>query len=200
MATGYTLSRAAMYPTPGLRADLWRNTMATRNRPNSLAVRLALDLIIAVCTLALLTVPLTGLTVHEWLGLAVAVPLVVHLLLNWSWIVMTTRRFLRRLPGMVRSNYVLNVLLFVTMTTVIFTGIAISEAALPALGLPTLHNPSMRTLHSLSADALLLVVGLHLALNWRWVLTALRRTFGGSPGRRPGRGAAVPAAPETAAQ
>jgi hypothetical protein len=134
-----------------------------------------LDLMIALAILALSTVPLTGIVVHEWLGVIVVVPLVTHLLLNWKWIAATTRRFFRRMGASARIRFLLDWLLFVFMTIVIFTGVMISESLLPSLGLRPGFGPFWRALHSWSATALVVIVALHLALNWPWISRALRR-------------------------
>ncbi len=42
----------------------------------------------------LLSPRLTGLPVHEWLGIALAGPVLLHLLLSWRWLVTATRRLL----------------------------------------------------------------------------------------------------------
>lgn len=151
-----------------------------RQVPNSshgktLIAKVLIDCVITVAFLALLSIPLTGLKVHEWLGIALICGIVVHLLLNWAWIVATTRRFLRALPDQVRINYLLNVALFIVMTIVISSGLMISEVALPFLGIHPMRNMFLSMLHLVSADALLLVVGLHLGMNWRWVVSAIRR-------------------------
>src|ERR1700735_1150516 len=36
----------------------------------------------------------TGMIVHEWLGIALAAMVLVHLLFSWTWISSTARRFL----------------------------------------------------------------------------------------------------------
>jgi cytochrome b len=138
-------------------------------------IKLLLDVAISLAVLASLSPAMTGPAIHEWLGMAVAVPLVVHLLLNWKWIAATTRRFFGALPGQVRINYVLNAALFITMTATIFSGMMMSEVALRSLGLSLGHSPSMRMVHSLSTTALVWVVGLHLAMHWNWVACAVRR-------------------------
>ncbi|MEN6299682.1 MAG: hypothetical protein ABFD51_07200, partial [Anaerolineaceae bacterium] len=65
-------------------------------------IKLSLDILSGISTLVLLSPSLTGIPVHEWLGLAVIIPLLVHLLLNWGWIVTTTRSFFGKLPGRTR--------------------------------------------------------------------------------------------------
>ena len=140
-----------------------------------LITKLLIDSAITVAFLALLSIPLTGLAIHEWLGIALIFGLIVHLLLNWAWIVATTLRFLRALTDQVRINYLLNAALFIVMTMVISSGLMISEVALPFMGIHPMRNMFLSVLHLVSADALLLLVGLHLGMNWRWVVTAIRR-------------------------
>lgn len=140
----------------------------------TLMLKLLIDSALTVAFLALLSIPLTGLGVHEWLGIALTFGLIVHLLLNWAWIVATTLRFLRALPGQVRINYLLNAALFIMMTIAITSGLMISEQALPFLGIHPMRNMLLSVVHLVSADALLLIVGLHLGLNWKWVVKASR--------------------------
>lgn len=140
-------------------------------------IKLCLDLIAGISILVLLSPPLTGITIHEWLGLAVIIPLLVHLLLNWQWIVVTTRRFFYNIPGRIRVNYALNIGLFILMTAEGFTGLMISKAVLPLFGLSASRNIFYRTLHSMLANGLLIVMGLHLAMNWKWVLNVLNKNI-----------------------
>ena len=149
--------------------------MIGKTLTNTTKIKLLLDGLITLAVLACLSPSLTGQAIHEWLGIAVAVPIVVHLLLNWKWIVATTRRFFRALPGQVRINYLLNAALFITMTAVIFSGMMMSEVALRSLGLSLGRSPSMKMVHNLATTALAWVVGLHLALHWSWVVSAVRR-------------------------
>ncbi len=144
--------------------------------------RLIVDVVLTVSFLALMSVNLTGLLVHEWWGLALILLVVVHLLAQWDWTLSSTRSFLRRLSPRVRINYVLNWALFVAVVLVFVSGILISENALPALGIATGRgsNPLFgfwHQLHVLSADAVLVLAALHLGLNWRWVVNALKQLF-----------------------
>ncbi|NMC14345.1 MAG: DUF4405 domain-containing protein [Chloroflexi bacterium] len=138
-------------------------------------IKLSLDVITGISTLVLLSPPLTGIPVHEWLGLAVCVPLLFHLLINWLWICTTTRCFFRKLPWQTRINYILNALFFMLMTAEGFTGLMISKEILPLFGLSASRNYFYRALHSMLADSLLVVFGLHLGMNWKWVAAVIRK-------------------------
>ena len=117
-----------------------------------------------------------GIAVHEWLSIALAAAIVVHLLLHWAWIAGVGGRFFRRLWHASRLKFVVDGLLFVASVAVMLSGLLISRSALPALGIPVEQaGGTWRVLHSLSADLSILLVGLHFALNWDWVVRVTRR-------------------------
>ena len=143
--------------------------------------RLLIDIVLTVSFLALMSVSLTGLMLHEWWGIGLIVVIVGHLLAQWDWTVASTRRFFGGLTGRVRVTYVVNWLLFIATVLVMVSGIMISEAVLPALGIPTARSSGStlfrfwRVAHSLSANAIIVLAGVHLGLNWRWVVNAIRQ-------------------------
>ena len=119
----------------------------------------------------------SGLAVHEWLGIAFAAAITVHLLLHWDWIVNVTRRiFNAALRRKQRINYALNLLLFIDFVVISLSGILISEAALPALGIRLQQGFAWRGIHTLSANLALLILGLHIAMHWQWITKNFART------------------------
>ena len=145
--------------------------------------RLALDIILAVSFLALMSVNLTGLLIHEWWGFALMLLVIVHLLSQWDWTVSSSRSFFSRLTQRIRFTYLLNWALFIAGVLVFFSGLVISENAMPALGLSlgARGGASLfgfwHQLHTFSADAILLLAGIHLGLNWRWVVNAFKQAL-----------------------
>jgi hypothetical protein len=138
---------------------------------------LLIDLGIFAALLLALEPGLTGIPIHEWFSAAFAGAIIVHLLLHWNWIVTVMVKFFKKLFHVSRLQFVLDIVLFVAMTAVMMSGILISKTILPALGLKAARNPMMQGLHSLSANATLLLVGVHFALNWNWVVNAVRRVI-----------------------
>lgn len=122
-----------------------------------------------------MNVRFTGIGIHEWLGIAFGVSLIVHLLLHWKWISTITLRLFKRIPGIDRINYLLNILLFVDFVVLVVTGLWISEVAMQQMGLPVQRGFAWRMLHTLSADISIWLIGLHLAFNWKWVVSAAKR-------------------------
>ena len=143
---------------------------------------------------------LTGMTIHEWLSIAFGAAIVAHLVLHWKWLVATTKRFFGRLNGNTRLNYLVNALFFINMTVVIFTGLMISETALPTIGIRLSEGGALQRLHALSADWVLYLLALHVALHWRWIVTTanryvvqpLLRPFRKQPHRQPAAALSLP--------
>src|SRR5262245_8190540 len=102
-------------------------------------------MLVAFC--ATETVRVAGIAFHEWLGISLIAAFVIHLLLSWNWIAAQTRQsvVLRVRRGFL--GYLLNFGLFAVTVVTMFTGLLISEAALPALGVTTRLNDYWRGIH-----------------------------------------------------
>lgn len=116
----------------------------------------------------------TGLAGHEWISIGFAALLFLHLLVNWRWISAALGRY-RAAPRRAQINTWLNGTLFVLMALTIFSGLMISRFVSPTLGIYGSARPFWHPLHTVIASATLVVVGLHLALNWDWIVGALRQ-------------------------
>lgn len=159
-------------------------SVATRTSRKPAPARLKfifwLDVLLFVSVCALQTLHFTGLILHEWLGLALVPLLFLHLLLAWSWIIAETRRFFSSQPARARVNFLLNLALFAAVTAATYSGLLISQKAIPALTHvppPVFVNWRWDRLHTWFADIVVILVGLHLAINWDWTLAAAQRLF-----------------------
>jgi hypothetical protein len=142
---------------------------------NQTKIKLVIDVIIFIVFLIAMDPHSSGIAVHEWLTTAALAALIVHLLLSWDWIVQITRRFMGKTNSQARINYILNWLLFIDGTVIMLSGFMISESLLPSLGITLQHNFTWRSLHDLSANLFLLLLGLHTALHWSWIVDAFKR-------------------------
>jgi len=137
---------------------------------------LALDLTMFTAFLAVSNPRLTGNTLHEWLGAAFAAAIITHLLLHWNWVVQITRRFFQKLFHQSRLNYVVNALFFIAMTATIFSGLLISKSVLATVGIQLDEaSRGWKSIHALGADASLILLGVHVALHWKWIVSHLGR-------------------------
>ena len=143
--------------------------------PSRVAFALWLDVLLLVLLLVVQSPRFTGVAAHEVIGIAIAIPLLIHMLLSWHWIVSKGRRLFTNGSVRTRINYLINVALFVAMATVIVTGIVVSRVVLPAAGIGTVFDGDWFEVHDASSNVLFFAVGLHLAMNWGWVLAAFRK-------------------------
>jgi len=137
--------------------------------------KLIVDSVIFMGFLVAMNPRMTGIAGHEWLTVAAMAVVMTHLLLSWDWIVQVTKRFLKMSAIRPRLNYILNVLLFIDGTLIMYTGLMISQSIVPTLGLTLQRNFSMRGLHGLTANLFILLLGLHVGLHWNWIVEAFRR-------------------------
>ena len=151
---------------------------ATRSRRKGMGrmMRLGLvDMALFAVFLLVMNVPLTGVAVHEWLGISIGAGLVVHLVQHGNWLATITQRFRSATSLQNRLNYVLTGLLFVAFVSIIASGLVISEAAVPWLGIATTSSAFWLWLHLVSVNFVLLLTALHIALNWGWIVNSFNR-------------------------
>ena len=108
---------------------------------------------------------LTGVPLHEWLGVALSAAIVAHLLLHWTWVESRSRQIFVSRSARTRVNYALNLLLFLSMTAAIVSGFVISKLVLPLHPAPDDYL-KWHSIHETSSRVALACVALHLALNW----------------------------------
>lgn len=137
--------------------------------------KLVLDILIFFGFLIAMDPHSTGVAIHEWLTIASMAAVITHILLSWDWIIQLTKRFFRMSALRPRLNYILNALLFIDVVLIMYTGIMISESFVSSLGLSLPRNFSMRELHDMTANLFVLLLGLHTALHWDWIVNAFKR-------------------------
>jgi hypothetical protein len=140
-------------------------------------VKIVLDILMAI-TFALLMNPrvLDGLPFHEIAGLVIGVAILTHIGLNYKWVINTTKKiFNSNLPTKTRFSYLLNLLLLISMSMIIITGILISRVVFPSLG--SGENHGIRGLHNLFSNVTLALVALHVGVHWQWVMSVCKRAF-----------------------
>lgn len=133
----------------------------------------------------------SGLAIHEWLSLALAAALITHILLHWQWIVTIGKRLFAKTTWRSRLNYLLNTLLFLAFTITVATGVLMSREALPLLGITMPRDRTLELLHRQASDLTMVILGLHIAIHWSWIVGMIRRIW---PQRKPARQSASVAA------
>lgn len=136
-----------------------------RRNPNKL--NLFLDLALCIAFVVEMEEHFTGLRNHELLGLAFGAAILIHVALHWDWVLSITKRFFNKVFHESRLNYALNLALLIDMIVIVVTGIMISRT----LGLQLAVSEAIQPLHLLASHLSLVLIGLHVALHWKWIVT-----------------------------
>ncbi|MFM2309702.1 MAG: hypothetical protein RLY87_1824 [Chloroflexota bacterium] len=148
--------------------------MITESRKRTITTAI-IDFIILVLFIGAAEPRPTGILWHEWLGIAFGVIAIVHIYRSWDWIIAGLTRLFGHQTAATRFSLILNILVFVTMTIAVASGVAISREALKTLGLTWLTNNAWRSLHGLSAEVSVLLVAVHIAMHWKWIVGLFKR-------------------------
>jgi hypothetical protein len=124
-------------------------------------------------------------TVHEGTGVSILVVVCVHLALHWRWLLCIIKRRWGRLPGQTRVNFTLDSLLLTIFIWVNLSGLLIWLVLFGGGyrgGRNPLHNAVSFgftrhdgiDFHRWAALILIIVIGVHLTLHWRWIVRSLQ--------------------------
>jgi hypothetical protein len=136
---------------------------------------LVLDLVIAAAFLVAVNPSLLGLPIHEWFGLVFAAVLVAHLVLHFEWIVTAARRVFAGRGRGLRLNSAVDLVLFVSLTAAVLSGLMISKHVMATFGLSPAPNHAWKGIHSFASNTAIVAMGLHLGLHWNWLALNLPR-------------------------
>lgn len=153
-------------------------TVARTRRRNHTKSLFTVDVVLASLFVAVLEVPLTGLAIHEWLGIGIAAVIGFHLMQHAGWAGTTLQRLFGRTSFRNRLNYVMMAAIFVGFTTIIASGLLISDSALPALGIQPPALEFWAWLHLASVVWVIGLTAVHLAINWKWITSTATRYLG----------------------
>ena len=144
----------------------------------SARTRLLLDLAMFGVLLVAYNPAWSGLAVHEWLSVAVIVPLLLHLVVNWEKVLRVVSTFAERLLHASRLDLVVDTVLFVATVIVMVSGLMISQVAARAVGITIAPASIWVSVHSWSADLTIALLLVHFVLHWRWVYNVSLRLAG----------------------
>ena len=114
---------------------------------------------------------LTGLDLHQWLGVIAAGLAGYHLLVHWAWVKSVTLRLFKRTCGRARICYLMDAGLMLGFVVITVTGLAISTW----FELPLDDYLAWKDLHVIASVVTLLIVVVKIGMHWRWVVTVAFR-------------------------
>nr|WP_222617775.1 DUF4405 domain-containing protein [Eggerthella hominis] len=112
----------------------------------------------------------TGIGVHEWVGIGVLLAFLVHVAMHVDWVVEAARSAVAR-PSWARTgNLVLDALIVVAFMTVTVSGLMVSGAVLAAFGLYADGYYFWDPLHATAAKVLLALLLVHVVAHGKWLV------------------------------
>ncbi|MCK0132607.1 DUF4405 domain-containing protein [Flavobacteriaceae bacterium F08102] len=148
---------------------------SSQNLGKASKTRVILDLFFFSIIMVVLIPQSTGIPLHEWISFIVLIPFFFHLMVNWSWIASQTKNLFKKRLRKTKFDYFFNWILYIVMLLVTVSGIVISESALPSIGIYFTINPFWIIIHNASATVFMALLGIHLALHWRWILITFKK-------------------------
>nr|WP_221899057.1 DUF4405 domain-containing protein [Gordonibacter massiliensis (ex Traore et al. 2017)] len=117
---------------------------------------------------------LTGIDAHEWLGLGVLLVFLVHCVAHADWVGSALFGF-GRAAWSVRGNLALDVLILAAFAVVMVSGLGVSGAVLPSMGLYVEGYFFWDPLHSIAAKVLLALLLLHVVVHGKWIIGLIKK-------------------------
>lgn len=131
-----------------------------------LIAKVSLDLVMAVLLLMLYQKRTISMAFHEITGLALFGLFLLHILLNWRWVkAVTLKLFQKTADFRLRIGWIVNMLLFVSMTGIIITGLMIAKTLPINLG----GWFGAKQWHYFLAAVSIVLMGIHLGLHWPFI-------------------------------
>ena len=136
---------------------------------------LAVDLVASAVYLVAANPAITGIGLHEWLGLGALLAFLVHAAMHVDWALEALRGSLAR-PSWARTgNLALDLLVVVAFMACAVSGLLVSGAVLPALGLYAEGYYFWDPLHATSAKLLLALLLVHVVVHWKRIVRFFKR-------------------------
>jgi hypothetical protein len=116
---------------------------------------------------------LTGVNLHQWLGVGVTALALIHLILHWDWVTAVVKRFFGKTSGRSRIYLLLDLLIMFGAVVIFETGLVISTW----FSLNLYNYAAWLDVHIYSAVITLSITVLKLGFHWRWIVCNAKKIF-----------------------
>ena len=141
--------------------------MQNRRKRSKTRINFWQDLMTFILFLAVIFTAFSDTVLHQWSGAGLVAAVFIHLGLHWRWFVATGRRFTKKLPHRIRLKLILNLAMLVVFLLLSCSGIIVA----------LIYAPGVTTFHIVCFYLFGGLLALHLALNWKWIVSQLLHTI-----------------------
>lgn len=133
--------------------------------------KIILDVFMTIVLILLMNKFVTGITIHEIIGIAILVVAILHNILNIKWIKAMSKNFFRKdVPVKSKILYIINFIAFVILASDVVIGILISEALFPNIQVG--NRSLLISWHKFLSYWLLIIISIHIGLHWDMVMNS----------------------------
>ena len=135
-------------------------------------IKFTLDIAMAILFITFFIKNLISFKFHIIGGYVFAVFILVHMLLNRKWIINISKRlFDKKLKLRVKISYVLSLILFISIISIIASGVLMMKAAT--------YDRVMfwKMLHFGSSYLSIALIGMHIGLYWNFIMNMFKKVF-----------------------
>lgn len=135
--------------------------------------KLVLDIGMVIVLALMYNKTAISMSFHEIGGLALLGIFLIHILINWKWVVTITKKlFNKSIKTKIRIGYFLNVLLLITFALIGISGIFISKVV---FHISSNGGLSWKTIHYTASAIALILIGIHIGLHHQFIGSMLKK-------------------------
>jgi uncharacterized membrane protein len=109
---------------------------------------------------------LTGISLHQWMGVLLGGLAAYHLVTHWRWIRTVVNKFIHGASLRSRRNFLLDASIGLGLITILISGLVISTW----FDLPLSNYYNWKTFHVTISVLTLILVVLKIGLHWKWII------------------------------
>lgn len=139
-------------------------------------IKIVLDIIMFISIILLMKINITGLQLHEIIGICLFVIFIIHKIINFKWVKSVGKNILNKnMKSKSKIMFFLDLILFIFVTLNVITGIVVSKFILVSI---TVNNiETVTILHKFFAWWSLILISIHIGLHWENVVNYFERKF-----------------------
>lgn len=139
-------------------------------------IKIVLDIIMFISMILLMRTNITGLQLHEILGICLFIIFIIHKIINFKWVKSVGKNILNKnMKSKSKIMFLLDLILLIFVTLNVTTGILVSKFILVSI---TINNiETVTILHKFFAWWSLILISIHIGLHWENVVNYFERKF-----------------------
>lgn len=134
--------------------------------------KIILDIIMTILIIILMKISITGLKLHEIIGIIIFFLFIIHKILNYKYFKSLIKNF-SKIKLKQKIIIILDIILFIFITLIIISGIFISKSLFSFFSIKSITN--IKQLHTFFSWWTLIIISIHIGFHIQQILSILKR-------------------------